>query len=112
MTQDKTISVTINNRDGSLGDGNAGSASLTAVTNDVPTQYITGDAIGGNGKTYAFTLQCVIPGTGAGTVRDEFPDCYQGEEIHLSAEISIPEDYTGEWINVMADPWLTQATIA
>merc|ERR1712099_77494 len=109
MTQSKAITVTINNRDGNLGSGVATEAQLTAVANDVPTKYIDGGAGTIANNVYSFTLKCNVAG---GNVRDVFPDCYQGEEIHLSAEVSVPVDYDGDWINVMADPWLTQATIA
>merc|ERR1712113_1198779 len=109
MTQSKDISVTINNRAGTIGGINVGDPSLTAVANDVPAVYINGGAGSISGNTYSFTLKCNVEG---GTVRDVFPDCYQGEEIHLSAEVTYPENYSGDWIDVMADPWLTEATIA
>jgi hypothetical protein len=109
MTQSKAITVTINNRANNLGSGVATEAQLTAVANDVPTKYIDGGAGTIAANVYSFTLKCNVAG---GNVRDVFPDCYQGEEIHLSAEVSVPVGYLGDWIDVMADPWLTQATIA
>jgi len=105
LTEDKTITVTINNREGNLGDGSA--STLTAVNNDLPSQYLGANSITAN--AYTFVLQCANAG---GNVRDVFPDCFQGEEIHLSAVVQYPQDYSDDWTQVMADPWLTQATIA
>merc|ERR1711990_910736 len=107
MTKSKTITVTVGSR--------AGSTPFTlSVENDVPSQYIDdtcGGACGVTDYTYTFQLNCVAPVNQA--TRDIFPDCFQGEEIHLSATL----DATGnaaaaDWTNNMADPWLTTATIA
>jgi len=103
LTEDKTITVSLQNRDGTLANG-SGQSTLTAVNNDLPSQYLGANSITNN--AYTFVLQCANAG---GNVRDVFPDCFQGEEIHLSAVVTYPQDYTGDWTDVMADPWLTQA---
>jgi hypothetical protein len=101
LTQTKVITVKVNNRAESLG----GAESALTMTNDIPSKYVDTPTVSGN--TYTFNLLCV----NIGTTRDAFPDCYQGEEIHLSATVTYPENYAGDWTDVMADPWLTEATM-
>jgi len=103
LTQIRTITVSIDNRAGNLGD--AGVSSV-AWENDLPSQYLGTETP--NENDYTFELVCLNP---SGTVRDVFPDCFQGEEIHLSATVTYPVDYAGSWTDVMADPWLTTASV-
>ena len=107
MTKSKTITVVVGSR--------AGPASTPfnlSVENDVPSQYIDDASVGlgVSGYAYTFQLNCATPVNQPS--RDAFPDCFQGEEIHLSASL----DVTGgaeaaAWTNNMADPWLTLANM-
>jgi hypothetical protein len=95
----KTIKVTVNNR---VNNANGNLNSIVFST-DVPDVYIDNDTTTNN--VYQFDLKC----NNIGTTRDDFPDCYQGEEIHINAAVTYADNFAGEWTDVMADPWLTEA---
>lgn len=106
MTKSKTVTVSINNRLNTT-------PFVMTVENDVPSQYVddtTASGFGVTDNTYSFELKCA---EGGATSRDAFPDCFQGEEIHLSASLAVPAGATAAaWTDNMADPWLTEASIA